>query len=194
MTVASAPASWRIMESVLFPTEYPDCRVLDEIAQAGYAGTELGPYGFLPTDPTELCQQLDKRKLTLCSAFVEVCLAERERLRRSSSRWSALQSYSAKLAATCLFFPTKKRRAMRPRGSLRRHAAIFVQPAPMARGETDNLQSSCLLCQARNARGLPSPRGHARRDSRRNRSVVLAIFGRRIGLVPRHGSLHLRRW
>jgi inosose dehydratase len=77
MTVASAPVSWGIMESVPFPTEYPYCRVLDEIAQAGYAGTELGPYGFLPTDPTELCQQLDKRKLTLCSAFVEVCLADK---------------------------------------------------------------------------------------------------------------------
>jgi inosose dehydratase len=77
MGVASAPVSWGIMESVPFPREYPYSRVLDEIAQAGYAGTELGPYGFLPSDPTELCQQLDKRKLTLCSAFVEVPLADK---------------------------------------------------------------------------------------------------------------------
>jgi inosose dehydratase len=75
--VASAPVSWGIMESVPFPREYPYSRVLDEIAQAGYAGTELGPYGFLPTDPAALCKQLEQRKLTLCSAFVEVRLADR---------------------------------------------------------------------------------------------------------------------
>ena len=75
--VASAPVSWGIMESVQFPKEYPYSRVLDEIAEAGYAGTELGPYGFLPTDPTALRQQLDKRNLTLCSAFVEVRLADK---------------------------------------------------------------------------------------------------------------------
>ena len=75
--VASAPVSWGIMESVPFPREYPYSRVLDEIAQAGYAGTELGPYGFLPTEPEALCKQLEQRKLTLCSAFVEVRLADR---------------------------------------------------------------------------------------------------------------------
>src|SRR5947209_2452674 len=76
--VGSAPVSWGIMESVPFPREYPYSRVLDEIVQAGYAGTELGPYGFLPTDPTALCKQLEQRKLTLCSAFVEVHLADRD--------------------------------------------------------------------------------------------------------------------
>jgi inosose dehydratase len=73
---ASAPVSWGIMESVPFPQEYPYSRVLDEIAQAGYAGTELGPYGFLPTDSAALCKQLEQRKLALCSAFVEVRLAD----------------------------------------------------------------------------------------------------------------------
>jgi inosose dehydratase len=58
------------MESVEPPSEYPYSRVLDEIAKAGYAGTELGPYGFLPPDAAKLRQELDKRSLTLCSAFV----------------------------------------------------------------------------------------------------------------------------
>jgi inosose dehydratase len=75
--VASAPVSWGIMESVPFPREYPYSRVLDEIAQSGYMGTELGPYGFLPTESVTLCKHLEQRKLTLCSAFVEVCLADR---------------------------------------------------------------------------------------------------------------------
>jgi inosose dehydratase len=73
--VASAPVSWGIMESVPFPPAYPYGRVLDEIAQAGYAGTELGPYGFLPTEPAELRRELERRQLTLCSAFVALSLA-----------------------------------------------------------------------------------------------------------------------
>jgi inosose dehydratase len=72
MRVANAPISWGIMEHVEHPVEYPYTRVLDEIAGAGYAGTELGPYGFLPADPALLRQQLTKRALALCSAFVDV--------------------------------------------------------------------------------------------------------------------------
>src|SRR6202007_1930254 len=39
---------------------------------AGYSGTELGPYGFLPADASVLRQELEKRSLTLCSAFVDI--------------------------------------------------------------------------------------------------------------------------
>jgi inosose dehydratase len=70
--VANAPISWGIMEHVAHPVDYPYWRVLDEIAVAGYSGTELGPYGFLPNDPSVLRQQLEKRSLTLCSAFVDI--------------------------------------------------------------------------------------------------------------------------
>ncbi len=63
------------MENVDLPREFPYSRVLDEIAQAGYAGTELGNYGFLPTEPGELQRELKKRGLTLCSAFVAMELA-----------------------------------------------------------------------------------------------------------------------
>ena len=70
--VANAPISWGIMEHVEYPTEYPYTRVLDELAEAGYRGTELGPYGFLPADPGVLQKELDKRSLTLCSAFIDL--------------------------------------------------------------------------------------------------------------------------
>ena len=69
---ASAPINWGIMEHVELPADYPSGRVLDEIAKAGYAGTELGPYGFLPTEPAVLRRDLEKRSLTLCSAFIDV--------------------------------------------------------------------------------------------------------------------------
>ncbi len=70
--VASAPVNWGIMEHIEFPAEYPYARVLDEIAAAGYSGTELGPYGFLPADPAKLRSELARRSLTLCSAFIDV--------------------------------------------------------------------------------------------------------------------------
>jgi inosose dehydratase len=60
------------MEHVEFPADYPYGRVLDEISEAGYSGTELGPYGFLPTNPAVLQQELGKRSLTLCSAFLDI--------------------------------------------------------------------------------------------------------------------------
>src|SRR3974377_1983359 len=74
--VASAPVSWGIMENVPVPPEYPYSRVLDEIAQAGYTGTELGPYGFLPVEPSLLRRELDLRGLKLCSAFVAIPLGD----------------------------------------------------------------------------------------------------------------------
>jgi inosose dehydratase len=75
--VASAPISWGIMEHVEFPAEYPYNRVLDEIKSAGYSGTELGPYGFLPADSAVLRNELAKRLLTLCSAFVDIELGNK---------------------------------------------------------------------------------------------------------------------
>lgn len=70
--VANAPISWGIMEHVDLPADYPFGRVLDEIKAAGYSGTELGPYGFLPADPAVLRAELKKRSLALCSAFVDI--------------------------------------------------------------------------------------------------------------------------
>src|SRR5438874_13002173 len=77
MSIASAPVSMGIMESVEPPSQYPYSRVLDEIAKAGYAGTELGPYGFLSSDAAKLREELNKRSLTLCSAFVAIPLGNR---------------------------------------------------------------------------------------------------------------------
>jgi len=70
--VANAPISWGIMEHVELPADYPYTRVLDEIKAAGYSGTELGPYGFLPSDASALRRELEQRSLKLCSAFVDI--------------------------------------------------------------------------------------------------------------------------
>jgi inosose dehydratase len=76
--VASAPINWGIMEHVELPPDYPYTRVLDEIKAAGYSGTELGPYGFLPADSAVLRKELANRLLTLCSAFVDIELGNKD--------------------------------------------------------------------------------------------------------------------
>jgi sugar phosphate isomerase/epimerase len=51
---------------VWFPEDehqVPYTRFLDELVQAGYEWLELGPYGYLPTDPQRLKAELDARGL-----------------------------------------------------------------------------------------------------------------------------------
>jgi inosose dehydratase len=74
--VASAPVSWGIYEFKGIEPKFPYAQVLDEIAGTGYTGIELGPYGYLPTDPAKLKDELDQRGLQLLSAFVPVKLVD----------------------------------------------------------------------------------------------------------------------
>ncbi|MEU1160292.1 TIM barrel protein [Streptomyces sp. NPDC005921] len=62
LCLGSAPDSW----GVWFPEDehqVPYTRFLDELKQAGYEWFELGPYGYLPTDPRRLKEELDARGL-----------------------------------------------------------------------------------------------------------------------------------
>jgi inosose dehydratase len=54
----------------------PCSQVLDEIASTGYAGTELGDWGFMPTEPAKLSDELSRRSLAMLGAFVPVRLAD----------------------------------------------------------------------------------------------------------------------
>jgi inosose dehydratase len=51
-------------------------QVLDEIAASGYAGTELGDWGFMPTEPSVLRERLDRRSLAMVGAFVTTRLVD----------------------------------------------------------------------------------------------------------------------
>lgn len=74
--LASAPVSWGIFEFEGMEPRYPWAQVLDEIAETGYVGTELGPYGYLPVDPVQLKGELERRGLQMLSAFVPVDLVD----------------------------------------------------------------------------------------------------------------------
>ena len=76
--IASAPVCWGIYEFKGIEPKYPYSQVLDEIVATGYTGIELGPWGYLPTDPAALRAELDQRELKLLSAFVPVKLVDAE--------------------------------------------------------------------------------------------------------------------
>ncbi|HBY93146.1 MAG TPA: xylose isomerase, partial [Chloroflexi bacterium] len=75
--LANAPVSWGIQEGTGWGRGEAWAMVLDEIAQAGYAGTELGDYGFLPTDPARLREALAARHLEMLGSFLEANLHTR---------------------------------------------------------------------------------------------------------------------
>jgi inosose dehydratase len=72
---ASAPNSWGVLDYPGPSWEQSYEKMLDEMVEAGYAGTELGPYGFFPTDPQVLQPQLRKRGMDLLGSFVPVKLS-----------------------------------------------------------------------------------------------------------------------
>src|SRR5215831_16539328 len=73
---ACAPDSWGVLDYPGPSWDQPYEKMLDEMVEAGYTGTELGPYGFFPTDPVVLRPQLEKRKLKLLGSFVPVVLSD----------------------------------------------------------------------------------------------------------------------
>lgn len=77
--VANAPCSWGVLEFELEGEAAGFAAVLDEIQQSGYAGTEFGDWGFMPTEPAQLRDELAKRDLEMVGGFVPVALANAEK-------------------------------------------------------------------------------------------------------------------
>ena len=73
---ASAPDSWGVLDYPGPSWKQSYEKMLDEMVSAGYTGTELGPYGFFPTDPKVLQPELDKRNLKLLASFVPVKMTD----------------------------------------------------------------------------------------------------------------------
>jgi inosose dehydratase len=74
--IANAPCSWGVLEFDLPGQALGYAQVLDEIRDTGYAGTEFGDWGFLPTEPAALRRELDARRLAMVGAFVPVAFAD----------------------------------------------------------------------------------------------------------------------
>lgn len=75
LIVGTAPDSW----GVWFPDDprqTPWHRFMDEAAEAGYRWIELGPFGYLPTEPEALEAELARRRLSVAAGFVMFALED----------------------------------------------------------------------------------------------------------------------
>src|SRR5947209_4925363 len=82
--VGNAPCSWGVIENVA-GERGGYAQVLDEMHETGFAGTELGDWGFMPTNPTALRQELAARNLKLLASWVSVYLHDPSRLAESEA-------------------------------------------------------------------------------------------------------------
>jgi len=69
LQLGSCPDSWGVWFAD-DPRQTPWNRFLDELAEAGYRWLELGPYGYLPTDPAQLRDEIAKRGLSVAGGTV----------------------------------------------------------------------------------------------------------------------------
>jgi inosose dehydratase len=76
--IANAPCSWGALEFELEGKSLGYQQVLAEMVETGYAGTELGDWGFMPSNPEELREVLEEKNLQLLGAFVPVALANEQ--------------------------------------------------------------------------------------------------------------------
>ncbi|MEU4084186.1 sugar phosphate isomerase/epimerase family protein [Streptomyces aureus] len=90
--IGSAPDSW----GVWFPDDprqVPWRRFLDEVSESGYAWIELGPYGYLPTDPDVLLEETGRRGLGVSAGTVFTGL------HRGPEVWESTWAHVADVAA-----------------------------------------------------------------------------------------------
>jgi inosose dehydratase len=69
LRLGSCPDSWGVWFAN-DPLQTPWDRFLDEMVASGYQWLELGPYGYLPTDPAQLQDELAQRSLQVAGGTV----------------------------------------------------------------------------------------------------------------------------
>lgn len=95
--VAGAPITWGVDESPGWGYLMGRDRVLAEMADAGLSATELGPDGFLPTDPGELREYVAGFDMSVVGGFVPALLYRPDQI---ESELEYVKRASRQLAAT----------------------------------------------------------------------------------------------
>jgi inosose dehydratase len=78
--IAGAPITWGVDGSPGWGFLMDRDRVLREMVDSGLSATELGPDGYLPTDPGELREYLSEYGLTIVGGFVPALLYRPDRI------------------------------------------------------------------------------------------------------------------
>ena len=72
--IAGAPISWGVCEVPGWGYQLAPDRVLAEMREVGLTATELGPDGFLPSQPEAMAQVLDQHQLQAVGGFTPLLL------------------------------------------------------------------------------------------------------------------------
>jgi inosose dehydratase len=92
ITISCAPCCWGV-DDVSNPDLPRWEKVLDEAAEAGFGGLELGPYGYMPLDVLTVSEALHKRELSIVAGTIFddlVSPANRNNLLRQTAEICAL--------------------------------------------------------------------------------------------------------
>ena len=74
LLVGNAPCSWARWSTRIKARAFR-YQMLDELVETGYTGTELGDWGYMPTDPVQLSEELARRNdVVMLGAFVPVAM------------------------------------------------------------------------------------------------------------------------
>ncbi len=90
LALGSCPDSWGVWFAD-DPLQTPWQRFLDELADVGYRWLELGPYGYLPTDPGQLTEELDRRGLRVSGQAVGAAL-------QHADQWTSILAEARRVA------------------------------------------------------------------------------------------------
>ena len=103
MRLGTAPITWGVCEMDGWGDRLPYPRVLAEMRALGFAGTELGPPGYLPSDPEALRAVLRDHNLAFVGSFCPI-VAPRDRAGadRAVAEAVALASFLAAAGAPYL--------------------------------------------------------------------------------------------
>ncbi|MGI8960676.1 MAG: TIM barrel protein [Bryobacteraceae bacterium] len=96
---AAAPVSWGVEDYYGPSWDQPYERILNEMVEGGYTATELGPYGYFPTDADTLRPVLRARSLEMLSSFVPANLADPTAAREATKQIRKVGSLLAALEA-----------------------------------------------------------------------------------------------
>lgn len=72
--LAGAPISWGVCEVPGWGYQLKPARVLNEMREVGLSATEIGPDGFLPSEPTAMANILSEHKLQAVGGFTPLLL------------------------------------------------------------------------------------------------------------------------
>jgi inosose dehydratase len=84
--VSGAPITWGICEVPGWGYQLPPERVLGEMRSIGLRATELGPEGFLPSDPARLRERLGIFDIQLVGGFIGLALHRSDRWQEELSK------------------------------------------------------------------------------------------------------------